>query len=181
VADYSKFFHPWHSISTGENSPQIVNAIIEITKGSKTKYELDKKTGFLRLDRILASELCYPFHYGYIPQTYFEDNDPLDVLILCTEQLLPLSIVEVRVLGSIELIDNGEQDDKIIGVASNDPFMQKIKNLQDIDPTILESIKHFFEEYKKPEGKVVQVKKFLDQDATYKIISKSIELYKKNF
>lgn len=181
MADYSKFFHPWHLLSPGEKAPEIVNSVIEITKGSKTKYELDKKTGFLRLDRILASDLCYPFHYGYIPQTYFEDNDPLDILILCSEQLLPLSIVETRVIGAVEMIDSGEQDDKIIGVAANDPFMQKIQSLDDLDPATLDSIRHFFEEYKKPENKKVEIKNFLDKETTYKIISKSIDLYNKTF
>ncbi|OGB83743.1 inorganic pyrophosphatase [candidate division TM6 bacterium RIFCSPHIGHO2_12_FULL_32_22] len=181
MADYSKFFHPWHSISTGEAAPKIVNSIIEITKGSKAKYELEKQTGFLRLDRILASDLCYPFHYGFLPKTYCADNDPLDILILCSEQLLPLSIVEARVLGAIEMIDNGEQDDKIIGVAAYDPFMQKIQNLEDIDKATLASIRHFFEEYKKPEGKLVEIKKFLDKSTAQSLISKGMELYKKTF
>ena len=181
MAKYSQFFHPWHSLSTGENAPEIVNAIIEITRGSKAKYELEKTTGFLKLDRILASDLCYPFHYGYIPQTYYEDNDPLDILILCSEALLPLSIVEVKVLGAVEMIDSGIRDDKIIGVAATDPFMKHINSLENIDQATLNSIKHFFEEYKKPEGKVVEIKKFFNKEEAQKIVSESVELYKKTF
>lgn len=175
------FFHPWHSISFGKNMPETVNSIIEITQGSKAKYELDKETGFLRLDRILSSDLHYPFHYGYIPQTYCDDKDPLDVLILCTEKLVPLSIVEVKVLGAIEMIDNGEQDDKIIGIISSDPLMKHLNDIDQINKDLLNSIKHFFEEYKKREGKTVIVKKLLNKSEAYNLIKQSIELYKNHF
>lgn len=174
-------FHPWHSWSSGKEAPKFINAVIEIQTGSKAKYELDKETGFLRLDRILASNLSYPFHYGFIPQTYCEDNDPLDVLVVCSEALLPLSIVETRVIGAVEMIDAGERDDKIIGVAKNDPFMKNIKSLNDLPKATLDQIKHFFEEYKKPEGKQVIINKFLNQEDACELIDQSIELYKKNF
>ncbi len=174
-----QFFHPWHSLSVGTTIPTTVTSVIEITQGSKAKYELDKQTGFLRLDRILASTLSYPFHYGFIPQTYCEDKDPLDIIILCSEPLIPLSIVEVTVLGAIEMIDSGEQDDKIIGVATHDPFMKYIKELDDINPEVLNGVKHFFEEYKKPEGKQVLIKEFLSRLQAYKLVTTSINLYQK--
>ncbi|MGE0206704.1 MAG: inorganic diphosphatase [Candidatus Babeliales bacterium] len=176
-----RFFHPWHSLSVGENAPETVQSIIEIQQGSKAKYELDKPTGFLRLDRILSSHLHYPFHYGYIPQTYCPDEDPLDILIVCTEKLLPLSIVEATVLGAVKMIDGGKQDDKIIAVATHDPAMKQKKELTDLNEQILETIKHFFENYKKPEGKEVIIEKFLSKKEAQNIVNESIALYNSTF
>lgn len=176
-----RFFHPWHSLSVGEHAPKTVQSIIEIQQGSKTKYELDKPTGFLRLDRILGSHLHYPFHYGYIPQTYCPDDDPLDILIICTEKLLPLSIVEATVLGAVKMIDGGQQDDKIIAVVTHDPAMKNKKELNDLNSQTLETIRHFFENYKKPEKKEVIIEKFLEKDEAQEIVEKSIELYNETF
>lgn len=176
-----QFFHPWHSLPAGPNVPRIANGIIEITQGSKAKYELDKETGFLRLDRVLASNLSYPFHYGFIPQTYCQDNDPLDILILCTEQLIPLSIVEATILGAIQMIDEGQQDDKIIAVATYDPFKSHCKELDDLGPETLNSIQSFFQEYKKPEHKIVQVEKFLNRESAYGILEDALNLYEATF
>lgn len=176
-----RFYHPWHSLPIGKHAPESVQSIIEIQMGSKAKYELDKETGFLRLDRVLASNLSYPFHYGFIPQTYSEDTDPLDILILCSENLLPLSIVEATVIGGLKLVDGGEQDDKIIAYATHDPFMKNIKNLSDINEETRNTIKHFFEEYKKPEGKTVVVERFMERSEAVDVVQQSIELYKKNF
>jgi len=175
------FFHPWHSLSYGEQAPETVNSIIEIQRGSKAKYELEKKTGFLILDRVLASNLQYPFHYGFIPQTYCEDKDPLDILILCSEQLVPLSIVEATVLGAIDLIDGGEQDDKIIARATHDPFMKHINSLDDLAPETINTIKNFFQEYKKGEQKEVIVQGLESKQKAHEIIQKSIALYKSTF
>lgn len=176
-----RFFHPWHSLSIGDDIPKTVQSIIEIQQGSKAKYELDKPTGFLRLDRILASHLRYPFHYGFIPQTYCPDNDPLDILILCSEKLLPLTIVEVTVLGAVKMLDGGTQDDKIIGVATHDPSTQKYENLCDLNDETRDTIQHFFENYKKPEGKEVIIESFLEKKAAQEIILKSIEFYQQHF
>jgi inorganic pyrophosphatase len=178
---YDRFFHPWHSVPIGNNAPEKVQSIIEIQQGSKAKYELDKLTGFLRLDRILASNLSYPFHYGFIPQTYCPDDDPLDILILCSEQLNPLSIVEATVLGAVEMIDGGQQDDKIIARATNDPFMKHINDLDQISPEQLKTIRSFFEQYKKPEGKTVVIKKFLNKTEATALVEQSIERYKTTF
>lgn len=176
-----RFFHPWHSLPIGENVPQNIQSIIEIQQGSKAKYELDKLTGFLRLDRVLASNLSYPFHYGFIPQTYGQDNDPLDILILCTENLLPLSIVEATILGGIKMVDDNHQDDKIIAVATHDPFMNNKKELDDINPETLNTIKQFFQDYKKPEKKEVDVQGFMQRDEALKCVENSIARYKKEF
>lgn len=176
-----RFFHPWHSLDVGPEAPAQVNSIIEIQQGSKAKYELDKLTGFLRLDRILSSDLRYPFHYGYIPQTYCPDNDPLDILIICSEKLHPLSIVEATVLGAVEMIDGGEQDDKIIAVASHDPAMKHVKSLNDLNEETLTTIRYFFEHYKKPEGKHVIIEKFLDIKEAQQVVKNSIQLYTKTF
>lgn len=173
--------HPWHNLSHGKYVPETVDAIIEVTRDSKAKYELDKETGFLRLDRILNTDLRYPFHYGFIPQTYSEDNDPLDIIVLCSEPLLPLSIVESTVIGAIHMIDNGLSDDKIIGVATHDPYLRHIKKLSDIAEEKLLSFKFFFENYKRHENKKVTIEYFLQKEDAHKLILESINLYKKNF
>ena len=113
--------HPWHGVSRGENAPDVITAIIEVPKGSQTKYELDKLSGLLKVDRILYSAVHYPANYGFIPQSYCEDNDPLDVLVLCQETVLPLSMMRVRPIGVMKMIDQGEADDKIIAVHVDDP------------------------------------------------------------
>ena len=113
--------HPWHGVSRGDNAPDIITAIIEVPKGSQTKYELDKNSGLLKVDRILYSAVHYPANYGFIPQSYCDDNDPLDVLVLCQESVLPLSIMRVRPIGVMKMIDQGEADDKIIAVHVDDP------------------------------------------------------------
>lgn len=179
--NHDRFHHPWHSLPYGDNAPETVMSIIEIQRGSKAKYELDKESGFLRLDRVLASHLSYPFHYGFIPQTYCDDQDPLDILVLCTEALIPLTIVEATVVGAMKMVDCGQQDDKIISVATHDPFLKHIRDLSDIDAQTLSSIHHFFEEYKKPENKIVKVEEFIDRKQAYTIIKKSIDFYKKSF
>jgi len=172
--------NPWHSISLGKNAPYIVNAIIEIQKGHKTKYELDKESGLLRLDRVLKTDLCYPFHYGFIPKTLGDDNDPLDILILCSEPLQPLSIVEARVLGGIYLIDNNERDDKIIGVAAQDPHLNHLQQLHDLSSETMALMTLFFEQYKKHENKIVEIKSFLSQEEAYQVIQDDFSAYQKN-
>lgn len=173
--------HPWHTLSHGAQAPTIVNSIIEITRESKVKYELDKETGFLRLDRVLNTDLRYPFHYGFIPQTFCDDNDPLDVIVLCSEPLLPLSIVETTVVGAIHMIDGGELDYKIIGIATHDPYVQRIKNLSDISKERQGTFKFFFEHYKEQEGKEVVIKGFLDKQEAQEIVKDSIKLYHNKF
>src|SRR5690606_1492072 len=121
--------HPWHEVSPGDDVPSSVNAIIEIPKGSKAKYEIDKKSGLIKLDRVLFSSVMYPANYGFIPKTYCDDKDPLDILVLCSVDVYPMSIIEAKVIGVMHMIDNGEQDDKIIAVAKNDMSVNYINDL----------------------------------------------------
>ncbi len=131
--------HPWHSVDTGKNAPTTVKSIIEIPKGSKGKYELDKASGLLRLDRVLFSSVHYPANYGFIPHTYCDDRDPLDILVICSIELFPMSIVEAKVIGAMEMIDGDERDDKIISVAENDMSVNYINELSGLPPdTLLE-------------------------------------------
>ncbi len=173
--------HPWHSISIGNTAPEHVNSIIEIPKGSKAKYELDKETGLLRLDRILRTDLTYPVHYGLIPQTYCEDNDPLDILVLCSEPLIPLSIVEATVIGAMHMIDGGEQDDKIIAVARHDYAVNYISQLEQLPAQTLAGIKKFFEEYKLKEQKAVKIERFMNKHEAYEVIKKSALAYEARY
>jgi len=173
-------FNPWHLVSPGENVPEIVNSIIEIPKGSKGKYELDKKSGLLRLDRVLFSAVHYPANYGFIPQTYCEDNDPLDILVICSIDVDPLCIIETKVLGVMHMVDEDMQDDKIIGVAKNDVAVNYINDIKELPPHTMIELQRFFEDYKKLENKQVKVKHFLGKKEAYKIINESLEYYSKN-
>jgi inorganic pyrophosphatase len=178
---HSNHLNPWHCISVGNNYPRSVNAIIEIAQGSKTKYEIDKETGILRLDRILSTHLSYPVHYGFVPQTLSPDHDPLDMLVICSEQLVPLCVLEVTILGGLNMIDEGEQDDKIIGVATHDPLMKNKTELHDINPEILNAIDHFFSTYKEPEKKKVITNGFMSREQACIIVQESIDAYKKKW
>jgi inorganic pyrophosphatase len=174
-------YHPWHSISPGENSPKSVTAIIEIPKGSKAKYEIDKETGLLRLDRILFSSVMYPANYGFIPQTYCDDQDPLDILVLCSSDVYPLSMIEATVIGVMRMVDNGEQDDKIIAVAKNDMSVNYIEDLLELPPHTMKEIVRFFQDYKALEHKNVTIEDLLGKEDAYKVIEESIELYNSTY
>ncbi len=173
--------HPWHGASYGEQSPQQVNALIEIPEGSRAKYEIDKETGLLKLDRIIYSSFHYPVNYGFIPQTLGHDGDPLDILVLCSESIEPLCLVEATVIGNMQMIDSGEMDDKIIAVASNDPTINHIKQISDLPPHFIAILKNFFEQYKVLENKLVEIDEFQDKETAYEVILDSIDLYKKKF
>ncbi len=171
------FIHPWHSIETGKNAPVYVTSIIEIPKGSKGKYEMDKDTGMLRLDRVLFSSVHYPANYGFIPQTYCDDQDPLDILVICSIDVYPMCIVEAKVIGAMEMIDGKERDDKIIAVASNDMSVNYINDLSELPPHTLVELKRFFEDYKMLEHKDVIVEQFMNREKAYEIIIESMRLY----
>jgi inorganic pyrophosphatase len=173
--------HPWHQVSPGENIPEIVNAIIEIPKGSKAKYEIDKESGLLKLDRVLFSSVMYPANYGFIPQTYCDDKDPLDILVLCSIDVFPMSIIEAKVVGVMHMVDNGEQDDKIIAVAKNDMSVNYINDLNELPPHAMTEIVRFFKDYKKLEGKNVTIEHLLGLRYAHKVIQESLELYKTTF
>ena len=171
--------NPWHSVSAGKESPQVVNSIIEIPKGSKGKYELDKESGLLRLDRVLYSSVHYPANYGFIPRTYSDDKDPLDILVICSIDVDPLSIIESKVIGVMHMIDDDEQDDKIVAVANNDMAVNYINDISELPPHTVVELRRFFEDYKKLEHKQVVVEQFLGREEAYRIINESVELYEK--
>jgi inorganic pyrophosphatase len=172
--------NPWHSVSPGDELPSVVNSIIEIPKGSKGKYELDKASGLLRLDRVLFSSVHYPANYGFIPQTYCDDNDPLDILVICSIDVDPLCMIESKVIGVMHMTDQEESDDKIIAVAKNDMSVNYINDITELPPHTSVELKRFFEDYKKLEKKEVLVKDFLGKETAYKIIEDSLTLYKEN-
>lgn len=170
--------NPWHKVPAGNNPPQIVNAIIEIPKYSKAKYELDKDTGMIKLDRVLYSSMNYPANYGFIPQTYCDDNDPLDILVLSQITVVPMCLVPARVIGVMRMLDGGELDDKIIAVAENDMSVNYIKDVSQLPDHFCKELKNFFEDYKKLENKTVQVEEFQNKEIAHEIVAKSIVDYK---
>lgn len=167
----------WHRVSPGNQLPVFVNAIIEIPKGSKGKYEIDKESGLLRLDRILFSSVMYPANYGFIPRTYCDDQDPLDILVLCSVDVFPMSIIEAKVIGVMRMVDNGEQDDKIIAVAKNDMSVNYIEDLESLPPHTMKEIVRFFQDYKALEHKNVTVEELRGREEAYQVIRESVELY----
>lgn len=173
--------HPWHGASFGDASPERVNALIEIPQGSRCKYEIDKKTGLLRLDRIIYSSFHYPVNYGFIPQTLGEDGDPLDILVMCSESIQALCLVEATVIGNMQMIDSGEMDDKIIAVATKDPSVNHIKDINELPPHFFAVLKNYFEQYKVLENKKVEIDDFQDKETAYKIIQEATRFYKETF
>ncbi|RMD67214.1 inorganic diphosphatase [Candidatus Pacearchaeota archaeon] len=173
--------NPWHAVEVGENAPREVNVIIEIPKDSKQKYELDKKTGLLKLDRFLYSAVHYPGDYGFIPQTLWEDGDPLDIIVLTNRPVYPFTLARVRVIGVIRMVDSGERDDKIVGVYECDPRFKELESIKDVPTHILAELKHFFETYKQLQGKECRILEILDKKDAWKDIEKGIKLYKLKF
>ena len=173
--------HPWHGAHYGNKSPEIVNALIEIPQGSRAKYEIDKTTGLLKLDRVVYSSFHYPVNYGFIPQTLGDDGDPLDILVMCGEAIQPLCLVEATVIGNMQMIDNGEKDDKIIAVATKDPTVNHITDVNELPKHFIAVLKNYFENYKVLENKVVEIDEFQDKEAAYGIIKRAIDFYTKKF
>jgi inorganic pyrophosphatase len=174
-------FNPWHNVSPGNNLPEIVNGIIEIPKGTRAKYELDKESGLLRLDRVLYSSVYYPANYGFIPQSYCDDNDPLDILILSQIDIVPMCIVPAKVIGVMRMLDNGEADDKIIAVAVGDPSVSHINDISELPQHFISELRNFFEDYKKLENKTVVVEEFFDKNTALEILQESFEMYNDRF
>ena len=171
----------WHDISPDRIKPDDFICVIEISKGSKKKYELDKETGFIILDRILYTSTHYPADYGFIPLTYADDNDPLDVLLLCSEILEPLTLVRAYPIGVITMIDNDSRDEKIIAIPFNDPNYNEYKDISDLPKHIFDEMCHFFEVYKKLENKHTAVNEVMGRKEALKIIEYALENYKKTF
>jgi inorganic pyrophosphatase len=175
----------WHEISIGDRAPEVIRVIIEIPKGSSNKYEIDKKTGLIALDRANYTSAPYPFDYGFVPQTLWEDNDPLDVVVLSTFPLMPGILVRVRPVAVIEMIDGGESDYKIIGVPADDKRWDDTKELKDVNKHQLKEILHFFKTYKELKGEeggvMVEIRDTKDRPDAIKAIERSIELYQEKY
>ncbi|MCU0959463.1 MAG: inorganic diphosphatase [Pirellulaceae bacterium] len=169
--------HPWHDVTPGENLPAQFMAVIEIPAGSKVKYELDKETGLLRLDRMLYSAVHYPANYGLIPQTYAEDDDPLDVLVLCQEPVAPLTLVRARAIGLMTMLDTGKRDHKILAVAVDDPEYNGFQEADQLPVHRLALLRRFFQDYKTLEGKVVEVDAFQPAATALPVIEEALERY----
>jgi len=198
--------HPWHDLEVGDKCPDVVNAgtcsygeyadqvlsslnrgvnaicgvacaVIEIPRGSKVKYELDKITGLLHVDRVLYSSVVYPHNYGFIPRTYCEDHDPLDILVLMQEPVVPFSFLRAKPIGVMRMMDQGEQDDKVIAVHADDPEFRDYNDISDLPQHRLAEIRRFFEDYKKNENKIVVVDEFLGVDDAKRIIKESLDKY----
>ncbi|MCR4294248.1 MAG: inorganic diphosphatase [Elusimicrobia bacterium] len=170
--------HPWHDVEAGADAPAEVTAVIEVPKGSKTKYELDKKSGLIRVDRILFSSAHYPANYGFIPRTYCEDHDPLDILVLGQESVLPLTLMHAKPIGVMKMLDQDEADDKIIAVHSHDPEYAFYESIDGLPPHRMIEIQSFFEDYKKLENKKVVVERFLGRDDAHRVIEAALALYR---
>ncbi|MEL6812510.1 MAG: inorganic diphosphatase [Bacteroidota bacterium] len=173
--------HPWHDVQIGEETPDVVRGIVEIPKNSRAKYELDKDSGMLILDRVLYSSINYPANYGFIPQTYCDDNDPLDILVLSQIEVVPMCIVEAKVIGVMRMMDEGEMDDKIIAVAANDMSVNHMNEIEDLPAHWIKELRSFFEDYKKLENKTVVVEDFQDRKTALKVIDQAIIDYKAKF
>jgi inorganic pyrophosphatase len=173
--------HPWHETSPGANPPEFINGIIEISAGMRTKYEVDKETGLLKLDRVLYSSVIYPANYGFIPQSLGDDLDPLDIMILCREPIQPLCLVPCRVIGVMRMIDQGLDDDKILAVAENDANTRHLNDISELASHFKLELKEFFESYKKLEEKTVTVPDFLGKKVALEIVKTALDFYKTKY
>jgi inorganic pyrophosphatase len=171
----------WHDISPKRINPEDFICVVEISKGSKEKYELDKETGLLMLDRILYTSTHYPANYGFIPRTYGDDNDPLDVLLLCSEQIRPLTLVRAYPIGVISMIDNGRNDEKIIAIPFNDPNYNMYSDISELPPHVFSEMRHFFTVYKNLEGKDTAVNESGNREEAINVINTAIDNYITNF
>jgi inorganic pyrophosphatase len=169
--------HPWHDITAGEHLPKEFNAVVEIPLGSSVKYELDKRTGFIRMDGLLYSAVYYPANYGFIPQTLAEDDDPLDVLVLAQEAVAPLTIIPARAIGLITMMDTGKKDHKIIAVATSDPEFNAYHEASQLPPHRLRVLRRFFQDYKQLEKKVVEVEEIAPVEMAYPVIEDALHRY----
>jgi inorganic pyrophosphatase len=173
--------HPWHEVSVGEDPPELVNAIIEIPKGSRAKYEIDKDSGLIKLDRVIYASMYFPLNYGFIPQTLGEDMDPLDIVVLTQVTVVPLCLIPAKVIGVMRMIDRGQADDKIIAVATQDASVSHINRVEELPDYFKVELKHFFENYKALENKKVVVDEFQSREKAIQVIGEAVSYYKKEF
>ena len=171
----------WHDLDEKRVKIDEFTSVIEITKGSKAKYELDKETGMIQLDRVLSTSMVYPANYGFIPKTLSEDGDPLDVLVLCSEPIQSMCLVDCKPIAVIKMVDGGDNDEKIIAVCKSDKFYNKFDKLSDIPQHVYNEMVHFFESYKALENKHCEIKGVEDEESAKKIIKEAIERYKDKF
>ena len=171
----------WHDISPKRITKEDFIAVVEIQKGGKNKYELDKETGLIILDRILYTSTHYPANYGFIPRTYGDDKDPLDVLVLCSEALVPLSLARCYPIGMISMIDNGKNDEKIIAIPFNDPMYNVYQDIEELPTHLFDEMRHFFSVYKELEGKQTAVKETAGREAAVEVIQAAINNYVEKF
>src|SRR5437773_12490242 len=169
--------HPWHDVTPGESIPQEFQAVIEIPFGSSVKYELDKLSGLIKLDRVLYSAAYYPANYGFIPQTLAEDDDPLDVLVFCQEPVVPLTLIAARTIGLMTMIDSGKKDHKIIAIATEDPEFDSYRETSEMPIHRLTMLRRFFQDYKQLEGKAVEVDEFRPSAEAHPIILDALHRY----
>jgi inorganic pyrophosphatase len=173
----NSMMHPWHDVTPGSKLPQEFNSIIEIPFGSSVKYELDKDSGLIKLDRVLYSAVYYPANYGFIPQTLAEDDDPLDVLVLCQEAVVPLTMIYSRTIGLMTMIDSGKKDHKIVAVATKDPEFNSYTEAAQMPPHRMLMLRRFFQDYKLLEGKAVEVDQIRPAAEAYPVISDALHRY----
>lgn len=171
----------WHSLDSSRVTPEDFICVIEIPQGSKTKYELDKKSGYIILDRVLYTSTHYPANYGFIPKTLGSDNDPLDVLVLCSEPLLPLTLVRCYPIGLIPMVDNGMEDEKIIAVPFSDPTYNYLKSFEDLPPHLIREMRHFFKVYGELQNKTTNVNRATGPDEAKNIIQEAIARYEDKY
>lgn len=171
----------WHDIDPERVKKDDFVSVIEITKGGKNKYELDKETGLLKLDRVLYTATHYPANYGFIPRTYADDHDPLDVLVLCQEKIVSMALVECYPIGVMRMVDGGENDEKIIAVAKKDPFLNCYNDITEVPSHISAEIMHFFEVYKQLEGKQTIVEKISGREEAERVIEECLKKYNEKF
>jgi len=170
-----------HDISAGDSLPNEINVIVEINKGSLNKYELDKETGLIMLDRVSHTAQTFPFDYGFVPQTHWHDGDPLDVVLITTSPLIPGILVKARPVGVLDMIDSGESDAKILAVPVGDPRFAHVNDLKDVNPHFVKEAVHFYENYKKLQNKEVTIPSVRDAESAKAVINEAVELYKKEF
>ncbi len=169
--------HPWHDLPSGPRPPEVVTVVVEIPTNSRNKYELDKPSGLFKLDRVLHSSVHYPGCYGFIPRTYAEDDDPLDVLVLCQEAVAPMTLVTARAIGLMTMIDSGKRDHKILAVAVGDPEFNSFREASELPAHRLTMLRRFFQDYKQLEGKSVEVDEFQPAEVALPIIEEALQRY----
>lgn len=170
-------FNPWHDVEPRTGTEGEVQAIIEIPRGTRAKYELDKASGLIKLDRVLYSAVYYPANYGFIPRSYCDDKDPLDILVLSQVDMVPMCLVNAKIIGVMRMLDGGEADDKLIAVASGDPAVSHLRDISELPSHTISELRAFFEDYKKLEQKTVEIEDFLGAKEANRILLESYDLY----